>query len=219
MNEWLQSNWLVSFATVTGNRAGPPGTGNQLCYSEISTCASARQRSSCSAYLPASGGGPGSQLSYAGSGELRGVASGRGARRMRSGRPGTAVIRADGVFPTRNPRTGQPGRLRIDSLAIRAGRPITGAGVALDYFAEVTEQMLPAAEPNEKFFRLLLAVLDICELPPGRCVAGRRLLSLWAVRPSGWLPELHVCLSCGSLLDDPRRTLPSARFSAATGRA
>jgi hypothetical protein len=27
MNEWLQSNWLVSFATVTGNRAGPPGTG------------------------------------------------------------------------------------------------------------------------------------------------------------------------------------------------
>ena len=35
-----------------------------------------------------------------------------------------------------------------------------GPGVALDYFAEVTEQLLPAAEPNEKFFRLLLAVLD-----------------------------------------------------------
>ena len=34
------------------------------------------------------------------------------------------------------------------------------AGVALDYFAEVTEQLLPPAEPNEKFFRLLLAVLD-----------------------------------------------------------
>ncbi len=26
--------------------------------------------------------------------------------------------------------------------------------------------------------------------------------SLWAVRLSGWLPELHVCLGCGSLLDD-----------------
>ena len=33
-------------------------------------------------------------------------------------------------------------------------------GVALDYFAEVSEQLLPAAEPSEKFFRLLLAVLD-----------------------------------------------------------
>jgi DNA repair protein RecO (recombination protein O) len=27
--------------------------------------------------------------------------------------------------------------------------------------------------------------------------------SLWAVRLSGWLPELHVCLGCGSVLDDP----------------
>jgi len=34
------------------------------------------------------------------------------------------------------------------------------AGVALDYFAEVAEQLLPAAEPGEKFFRLLLAVLE-----------------------------------------------------------
>src|SRR5450755_2006206 len=42
-------------------------------------------------------------------------------------------------------------------------------GVALDYFAEVAEQLLPSAEPNEKFFRLLLAVLDW--LQPA--VAGR----------------------------------------------
>ena len=34
------------------------------------------------------------------------------------------------------------------------------ASVALDYFAEISEQMLPSAEPNERFFRLLLAVLD-----------------------------------------------------------
>ena len=34
------------------------------------------------------------------------------------------------------------------------------ASVALDYFAEVAEQLLPAAEPSEKFFRLLLAVLE-----------------------------------------------------------
>ena len=34
------------------------------------------------------------------------------------------------------------------------------ASVALDYFAEVSEQLLPSAEPSEKFFRLLLAVLE-----------------------------------------------------------
>jgi DNA repair protein RecO (recombination protein O) len=87
------------------------------------------------------------------------------------------------------------------------------ASVALDYFAEVTEQMLPSAEPNERYFRLLLAVLDYLQ-PPGKGrsagpvePAGKSwravtYFSLWAVRLSGWLPELHVCLSCGSLLDD-----------------
>src|ERR1035437_5296290 len=41
------------------------------------------------------------------------------------------------------------------------------AGVALDYFAETTDQLLPAAEPNERFFRLLVAVLDSLQ-PAGR---------------------------------------------------
>ena len=81
------------------------------------------------------------------------------------------------------------------------------SGVALDYFAEVSEQMLPAAEPNEKFFRLLLAVLD--DLRPagsaddaGRVWRAVTYFSLWAVRLSGWLPDLQVCLGCGSVLDD-----------------
>ena len=34
------------------------------------------------------------------------------------------------------------------------------SGVALDYLAEVSEQLLPPAEPGERFFRLLLAVLE-----------------------------------------------------------
>lgn len=79
------------------------------------------------------------------------------------------------------------------------------AGVALDYFAEVSEQMLPSAEPSEKFFRLLLAVLDY--LPAaggdqGRAWRAVTYFSLWAVRLSGWLPELNVCLGCGALLED-----------------
>ena len=76
------------------------------------------------------------------------------------------------------------------------------AGIALDFLAEISEQLLPSAEPSEKFFRLLVAVLD--SLPaPGGVWRGVTYFALWAVRLSGWLPELHVCLSCGSVLDDP----------------
>ena len=82
------------------------------------------------------------------------------------------------------------------------------AGVALDYLAEVSEQLLPAAEPGEKFFRLLLAVLDFLRTAAetgdeGRVWRAATYFSLWAVRLSGLLPELHACLGCGSYLDDP----------------
>jgi DNA repair protein RecO (recombination protein O) len=78
------------------------------------------------------------------------------------------------------------------------------ASVALDYFAEVSEHLLPSAEPSEKFFRLLLAVLGY--LPAAGGEAGRpwravTYFSLWAVRLGGFLPELNVCLSCGAALD------------------
>ena len=78
--------------------------------------------------------------------------------------------------------------------------------VALDYFAEVSEQLLPSAEPGEKFFRLLVAILDSLRDPSaGKAWRAVTYFSLWALRLSGWLPELHVCLGCGSALDDPER--------------
>lgn len=82
------------------------------------------------------------------------------------------------------------------------------AALALDYFAEVAEQLLPPAEANEKFFRLLLAVLEhlqgsgVAEADAGRVLRAVTYYSLWAVRLSGLLPELHVCLGCGAALDD-----------------
>ena len=98
------------------------------------------------------------------------------------------------------------------------------AGVALDYFAEVSEQLLPAAEPNEKFFRLLVAVLESLRPAAGgqreaggvwRAVA---YFSLWAVRLSGWLPELHVCLGCGSVAGRTRRGGAGQRAFFSRGR-
>lgn len=76
------------------------------------------------------------------------------------------------------------------------------ASCALDFFAEVSEQILPAAEPNEKYFRLLTAVLDHLKSgAPGAVWCAVTYFSLWTVRLAGLLPELHVCLGCGLFLE------------------
>ncbi|MDX1984420.1 MAG: DNA repair protein RecO [Bryobacteraceae bacterium] len=68
-------------------------------------------------------------------------------------------------------------------------------GVALDYMAEVTEELLPPHEPAERFYRLLVAVLDYLHTMPKQPeYAWPAILyfSLWAVRLSGFLPGLPV---------------------------
>jgi DNA repair protein RecO (recombination protein O) len=67
------------------------------------------------------------------------------------------------------------------------------ASVALDYLAEVSDHLLPPHEPNERFFRLLTAVL--CYMhgrTPGAIWAAITYFSLWATRLSGFLPDLSV---------------------------
>ena len=67
------------------------------------------------------------------------------------------------------------------------------ACIALDYMAEISEQLLPPSEPNERFFRLLLAVLEHMRGDPAGAVwPAVNYFSLWAVRLSGFLPELRV---------------------------
>ena len=66
------------------------------------------------------------------------------------------------------------------------------AGVALDFVAEVSEQMLPPHEPSEKFFRLLTATLDYMRTKkPGCFWEAITYFSLWATRLSGFLPDLR----------------------------
>src|SRR6185437_1484840 len=78
------------------------------------------------------------------------------------------------------------------------------ASVALDFLAEISEQLLPAGEANEKFFRLVATALD--HLRSGKTGApwlATTYFALWSLRLAGLLPELHVCLGCGGWLDDP----------------
>jgi DNA repair protein RecO (recombination protein O) len=69
-------------------------------------------------------------------------------------------------------------------------------GLALDFFTEVTEQLLPAHEPNEKFYRLLASVLDYLHKgdlhQSGEVWAAVSYFGLWAVRLAGVLPEMRV---------------------------
>src|SRR4029077_20985430 len=65
------------------------------------------------------------------------------------------------------------------------------ASVALDYLAEVTEQLLPPNETNERHFRLLIAVLEYLRAG-GSVFAAVTYFALWSVRLAGLLPELRV---------------------------
>src|SRR5512143_1782778 len=70
------------------------------------------------------------------------------------------------------------------------------SAVALDYVAEVAEQLLAPAEHSERFFRLLLAVLDHLWASRAEGVWTAVLyFTLWSVRLSGFLPELKASRS------------------------
>jgi DNA repair protein RecO (recombination protein O) len=91
--------------------------------------------------------------------------------------------------------------------------------VALDYMAEVSDHLLPAAESNERFFRLLIAVLEHLHLR-GDVWAALTYFSVWAVRLSGFLPELRVSqpsrLIAMEMLKTPIGQLSGREWSKAT---
>ncbi len=68
-------------------------------------------------------------------------------------------------------------------------------GIALDYLAEVTDELLPQGEVNERHFRLLLAVVDFLQSERGNSAAiwpAVLYFALWSVRLAGVLPALRV---------------------------
>jgi len=89
-------------------------------------------------------------------------------------------------------------------------------GVALDYFAEVSEQLLPNAEPNEKFFRLLVAVLESLSATRGRgpSVAGGGVLFAMG----GAAFRMAAGVACMSRLRDGARRNGGGVFQPRPGR-
>jgi DNA repair protein RecO (recombination protein O) len=90
------------------------------------------------------------------------------------------------------------------------------AGVALDFMAEVSEQLLPPAEPNERFFRLLLAVLEyLRSTESGGVWQSTCYFLLWAVKLSGFLPEMKVAAESKGIAEE-MLTTPVAQLAPRT---
>jgi DNA repair protein RecO (recombination protein O) len=131
-------------------------------------------------------------------GKLRGVA--RGARRLKS-RFGAGLERLAHVRMFYFQRDGRD-LVNLDSCELIQSQFSVAAdyslGVALDFLAEVSEQILPEHEPNDRYFRLLLLVLDhIRTCGQSGMWPALTYFSLWAVKLGGWLPDLAACVSCG----------------------
>jgi len=137
-------------------------------------------------------------------GKLRGVA--RRARRPKSGF-GSGLERLSQIQMSYFQRENRD-LVSLDSCEIvqsqfsLAGDPASAC--ALDFFAEVTQQMLPDSEPAEKYFRLLETVIGhLRSRQPAAVWRAVTYFCLWTVRLAGLLPELHACLECGNWLEDP----------------
>lgn len=91
--------------------------------------------------------------------------------------------------------------------------------LALDFMTEAAEHLLPAHEPNEKFFRLMIAV--VAYLKSGGSVwAAVLYFSLWAVRLSGVFPEMRVRAESAEIahemLEKPLSALTAREWSKTT---
>lgn len=76
------------------------------------------------------------------------------------------------------------------------------AGVALDYIAEVSDQLLPLAEPNDRYYRLIGAVLsELRAAPEAALWRVVTYFTYWTVRLSGFLPELRVSQTSRALAE------------------
>ncbi len=146
-------------------------------------------------------------------GKLRGVA--RRARRLKNSF-GAGLERLSQVEMTYFQRENRE-LVNLDSSElIRSQFALAGSyesGVALDYLAEVSEHLLPPSEPNERFFRLLLAMLDYLRQSGTEGVRPAvTYFSLWAVRLSGFLPELELGPEDREIVEEMLRT-PIAQLS------
>ena len=95
------------------------------------------------------------------------------------------------------------------------------ASLALDFITEVAEHMLPPEEVNEKYFRLMLSVVEFLRAKGEAGVwPALAYYALWSVRLSGFLPSLRLSAEsveiAGEMLLLPIAQLPDRAWSKST---
>jgi DNA repair protein RecO (recombination protein O) len=74
-------------------------------------------------------------------------------------------------------------------------------GLALDVMAEISEHLLPLAEVNERYFRLLSRTLEFLRNHGESGVwQAVTYFEVWSVRLSGFLPELQLSPASAAIL-------------------
>jgi len=73
--------------------------------------------------------------------------------------------------------------------------------LAAQYLAEVAERMIPEREPNDRLFRLFLAVLRSLK-HSGEVTRPLLYFDYWLVRLAGFLPDFDLCQNCGRALGE-----------------
>ncbi len=156
-------------------------------------------------------------------GKLRGVAN--RARKPKGGF-GSSLERLSQVqihFTARENRE----LVRIDHCDLQHSQfelsRVYSTGVALDVMAEISEHLLPLAEVNEKYFRLMARVLEFMRL---RGESGVWLavtyFEVWAVRLSGFLPEVPLSAESNAILGEILTTsvekMPEREWTQQTAR-
>jgi len=95
---------------------------------------------------------------------------------------------------------------RLDSFDIIAS-PLTVQVsyqrlLALEYVAEIIDQLLPDREPSDSIFRLALSIVG--QLHSDAVWMPLTYFDLWIVRLIGLLPDLSECVKCGAVLNGCR---------------
>jgi len=94
-----------------------------------------------------------------------------------------------------------------------------GRGLALDFFTETADHLLPPHEPSEKIFRLMIAVLVFLR-SGGDPWAAILYFSLWSVRLTGILPDLRVSRESADIAEEmlatPIASLTPRKWTKAT---
>jgi len=95
---------------------------------------------------------------------------------------------------------------RLDSFDIIAS-PLTAQVsyqrlLALEYVAEIIDQLLPDRESNDSIFRLALSIVR--QLHSDAVWMPLTYFDLWIVRLIGLLPDLSECVKCGAILNGSR---------------